>query len=222
MRRTILILLTLGLSLALWAQIENGNITGRVTDPTGAVVVGAQVTVTQTAMNFETVTVTNEEGLYRALNLRPGPYRITITAPGFKKLVRDGIDLRIGQTLAVNLVLEVGTLTESIEVRAQAQLLESETSATGATLRGDYFYSLPNYQKHPQAVLFFTPGVTFASNAFTGSMSGLQVNGLGHGTLGVFEDGAIGTMGARGAGFINETIANSIEDIKVITTALPA
>jgi len=134
MRKTILILLSLGLSLALWAQIENGNITGRVTDPTGAVVVGAQVTVTQTAMNFETVTVTNEEGLYRALNLRPGPYRITITAPGFKKLVRDGIDLRIGQTLAVNLVLEVGTLTESIEVRAQAQLLESETSATGATL----------------------------------------------------------------------------------------
>jgi hypothetical protein len=222
MRKTILILLSLGLSLALWAQIENGNITGRVTDPTGAVVVGAQVTVTQTAMNFETVTVTNEEGLYRALNLRPGPYRITITAPGFKKLVRDGIDLRIGQTLAVNLVLEVGTLTESIEVRAQAQLLESETSATGATLRGDYFYSLPNYQKHPEAVLFFTPGITFASNAFTGNMGSLQVNGLSYGTLGVFEDGAIGTMGTRGGGFIDETIANSIDDIKVITTALPA
>src|ERR1051325_8255608 len=95
------------LALPLCGQIDNGNLTGRVTDPSGAAIVSAQVTVTQTEMNFETVTTTNEEGLYRALNLRPGPYRIVVVAPGFKKLVRDGIDLRIGQTLSVNVSLEV-------------------------------------------------------------------------------------------------------------------
>jgi hypothetical protein len=100
--------------LPLCAQIDNGNITGRVTDPTGAVIPGAQVTVTQTAMNFETVAQTNEEGLYRAVQLRPGPYRITVTAQGFKRLVRDSIELRMGQTLQVNLSLEVGAVSDSI------------------------------------------------------------------------------------------------------------
>ncbi|MCX6626009.1 MAG: carboxypeptidase-like regulatory domain-containing protein, partial [Candidatus Solibacter sp.] len=72
--------------LPLCAQIDNGNITGRVTDPSGAVIAGAQVTVTQTAMNFEAVAQTNEEGIYRAQSLRPGPYRVSVTAAGFKNL----------------------------------------------------------------------------------------------------------------------------------------
>jgi len=92
MRFAVLAML-LSASLPLWGQIDNGNITGRVTDPTGAAIVGAQVTVTQTEMNFETLTTTNEEGLYRALNLRPGPYRVTVLAPGFKKMVRESIEL---------------------------------------------------------------------------------------------------------------------------------
>ena len=204
------------------AQIDNGNITGRVMDSTGAVIPGARVTLMQTEMNFETQVTANEEGLYRALNLRPGPYRITFVVDGFKKLVRENIDLRVSQTLAVDARLDVGTVAESMEVTSQAALLETETSAAGATLAGDYFYSLPNYQRHPQAVLLFTPGISFASNAFTGNMSGMQVDGLNYGAIGVFEDGAIGTMGTRGNGFITETVANSIEDIKVLTSALPA
>src|SRR5450631_2814588 len=82
----------------LCAQLDNGNITGRVTDPTGAVIAGADVTVTQTAMNFETVAKTNAEGMYRAQSLRPGPYRITVSAPGFKRLIRASLDLRAGET----------------------------------------------------------------------------------------------------------------------------
>ncbi len=89
--------------LPLCAQMDNGNITGRVTDPTGASVVGAQITITQTETNFESKATSNEEGIYRALNLRPGPYRITAVAQGFKQLVRESVELRINQTLAVNL-----------------------------------------------------------------------------------------------------------------------
>jgi hypothetical protein len=222
MRIGVVAVLALALAAPGFPQIDNGNITGRVTDPSGAPIVGAQVTVTQTEMNFETLATSNEEGIYRALNLRPGPYRVTIVAQGFKKLVRGSIDLRVGQTLAIDAKLEVGAVSDSIEVTAKAALLETETSATGATLAGDYFYSLPNYQRHPQAALLFTPGVTFASNQFTGSVSGMNVDGLGYGSIGVFEDGAIGTMGSRGNGFIAETVANSIEDMKVLTTALPA
>jgi hypothetical protein len=215
---------SLAIAVPLIAQIDNGNITGRVTDPSGAAIVGAQVTLLQTAMNFETAATTNEEGIYRALSLRPGPYRITVAANGFKKLVRDDIDLRISQTLGVNLSLEIGSLSDSIEVSAKAQLLDTETSSSGATLAGEYFYSLPNYQHHPQMVLLFTPGISFGSNQYTATMSGMSVDGIGSGDVGYFEDGTLGTMGGRSQQQITntETVLNSIEDIKVFTSAMPA
>ena len=218
--RIVAVIALLAASLPLSAQIDNGNITGRVTDPTGAAIAAAQVTVTQTETNFETPSVANEEGLYRAFNLRPGPYRVTVVAPGFKKAVRSGLDLRGGQTLAVDMKLEVGAVNESVEVTAKSTLLDTETSSTGATLTGDYFYSLPNYQRHATAVLLFTPGVTFDSNHYTKSLGGMTIDGIGSGGMGYFEDGASATMGARGDN--SETLASTIEDIKVYTSAMPA
>jgi hypothetical protein len=206
-------------ALPVCAQIDNGNITGRVTDPTGAVIAGAQVIVTQTAMNFETVTQTNEEGIYRAQSLRPGPYRITITATGFKRLVRENLELRMNETMAVNATLEVGAVTESVEVTASAALLETETSATGTVVVGDYFYRLPNYQRNVKGILYFTPGLTYSGFAYTGSMSNFHVNGLRTAYIGFFEDGMLGTIGD---GMTTDTIINTIDDIKVLTSTLPA
>jgi len=219
MRIAVLAVLLLATS-PLRAQIDNGNITGRVTDPTGASIVGAQVTVTQTDMNFETVATTNQEGIYRALNLRPGPYRLTVVASGFKKFVRDNVELRVNSTLAVDATLEVGAVNESVEVSAKTQLLETETSSSGTNMPGDYFYNLPNYQKHATATLLFTPGVTFGSNQYTKGLSGLTIDGLPSGVMGYFEDGALATLGSRGDN--SETVADSIEDIRVFTSAMPA
>ena len=146
------------LALPLCAQIDNGNITGRVTDPTGAVIAGAKVTVTQTDMNFETAATTNAEGIYWARNLRPGPYRVTVVAQGFKKLVHEGIDVSISQTLEINAALEVGALADSVEVTTNAVQLETETSSTRRQVPGDYFYAFPEYQRNTKAVLFYTPG----------------------------------------------------------------
>src|SRR6185312_6672516 len=139
MNKVVLAMLLMA-SSSLFAQIDNGNITGRVTDATGAVIVGAKVTVVQTDTNFETAATTNSDGLYRALNLKPGPYRVTVVAPGFKKAVHSGVDLRINSTDAVDFVLEIGAVTESVDVKATAQLLDTETSSSGTTVEGDYFY----------------------------------------------------------------------------------
>ena len=210
----------LAAALPVFGQIDNGNITGRVTDPSGAAVVSAQVTLTQTETNFETAAVTNQEGIYRALSLKPGPYRITIVAAGFKKLIRDSVELRVNSTLAVDEKLEIGGLNQSVEVAAGAQLLDTETSSSGASMQGDYFYNLPNYQRHATATLLFTPGVTFGSNQYTKGLSGLTIDGLGSGVMGYFEDGVMATLGARGDN--SETVADSIEDIRVFTSAMPA
>ena len=111
-----LIALVLVLAMPVLAQNNTGIISGRVTDPTGAVVPGAQITVTQTDTNVDNVSETNSEGLFRVPSLRDGPYKVTVTATGFKKAVREGFSLRIGENLNVELTLDVGAVTETIQV----------------------------------------------------------------------------------------------------------
>ena len=113
-----LIALVLLLAMPVLAQNNTGIISGRVTDQSGAVVPNAQITVTQTDTNVEAASATNSDGLYRVPSLRDGPYRVTVTAAGFKKAVRDGLTLRIGENLNVEMTLEVGAVSEAVEVTA--------------------------------------------------------------------------------------------------------
>src|ERR1039457_2980589 len=118
-----LVALTFLLAPRGFAQIDTGVISGRVTDPSGAVVPGAQITVIQSE--------TNSDGAYRVPSLRPGPYKVSVTAAGFKASVRDGLTLRIGENLGLHLKLDVGAVTESINVTNSLQILETQTSSTG-------------------------------------------------------------------------------------------
>ena len=102
---------------------------------------------------------TNSDGLFRVPSLINGPYKVTITAAGFKKQVRDGLTLRIGENLNVEVKLEVGSVSESVEVTSALPLLETQTSSTGQVMEGDYFYKLPNYQHWSKGVLYYTPQV---------------------------------------------------------------
>src|SRR3954454_14382176 len=116
-------LLCVSAFLPLHAQINTGTITGTVTDPSGAVTPNVRVTVVQTDTNFESRAVTNSEGLYRVQSLQPGLYRVTFEAAGVKRVVQNGIDLHTGDVLPVNVKMEVGQLTESVQVSAAGTLL---------------------------------------------------------------------------------------------------
>src|SRR5580658_6587657 len=89
--------------LTAFGQAGTGTITGTITDPAGAVVAGVPVEVRNTDTNVAYPTVTTATGLYTVVRLPLGPYSVTVTAPGFKKLTRSGIDLAAGQTLALDL-----------------------------------------------------------------------------------------------------------------------
>ena len=116
------------------AQLGVATITGRITDGSGAVVGGATIVVTNTDTNFSYNTVTNAEGIFRVPSLQPGPYRVSVEASGFKRHVRENLDLRAGFTLPVDAVLEVGAISEQVRVTGEAALLETETSATGTDM----------------------------------------------------------------------------------------
>jgi len=221
-RRTQGLLLTLALFLfaAPVLSQDTANLTGIVTDPTGAVVVGAKVTVTNVATNLETATETNSEGIYRVSFLRPGAYRVTISAAGFKRFIRENVTLSVGATVPVNASLEIGTVADTVEVRAAIPLLETETSATGTLVKGDYFYRMPLYQRWSRSILYLTPGVNVSGFGWGGDLGGFHINGNASGEIGFFEDGIFGVR--PGATMTTETIQNTIDEIKVLTTALPA
>ncbi|MCX6628136.1 MAG: TonB-dependent receptor [Candidatus Solibacter sp.] len=203
-----------------WAQ-DTGVLSGTVADSSSAVVVGAQVTAINVANNFETTTETNSDGLYRIPFLRPGIYRVKITAPGFKTFIRENVELRVGATLPIDGLMEIGALAESVQVTAAVPLLETETSTTGTIVNGEYFARMPLYQRHSRAVLYLTPGVNASGLAYAGSLGGFSINGGATGNIGYFEDGMLGVQ-PSGGGNTTDTILSTIEEAKVITTTLPA
>src|SRR5262249_32213753 len=110
---------------------STAQISGVVTDQSSAILPGVEVTVTQTETGLMRSAITNETGAYVLPNLPVGPYRLEATLPGFRTYVRTGIILQVGNNTAVNVLLEVGQVSETVEVQANAMLVE--TRATGVS-----------------------------------------------------------------------------------------
>ena len=118
---TALLLLSLAsFTSALRAQSTNASLTGRVTDPSKAVIVDAKVAAISAATNLRYETATNGSGEYYLANLPPGPYRIEIEKPGFKKLIKPDVILHVQDALDIDFEMAVGSASDSITVEAGA------------------------------------------------------------------------------------------------------
>ena len=152
-------LLTLFSLLHLSAQEFRGTILGRVVDTTNAVVPNTGITVTNTATNASFNTQTGEDGSYLAPFLLPGPYRVTAEMAGFRKAVRDGIEVRVQDRLTIDFTLEVGTTFESIEVTASAPLLEASTASMGQVIDNRQVVAMPLNGRNSYLLTRLAPGV---------------------------------------------------------------
>ncbi len=110
-----------------FAQLDRGGISGVVTDSSGAVVAGARVTVTNTAMGTQNSTVSTGAGGYTVPQLPAGEYYVTVVATGFSQLIRNGITVSVGQTATIDLKLTVGQATTTVTVTANAPLLQTDS-----------------------------------------------------------------------------------------------
>jgi len=173
-------------SIAALAQIGTSTITGRVTDSTGAIAPNVTVSIVQKSTNFSYSAVTNSDGLYRVPSLQPGEYRVTFEAPGFKKGLRDDVDLRTGDTLAVDMVMQVGQVNESVEVTGVGQLLQTETSATGTVMSGNVLYEMPLYQRYINSTLTLVPGMQSGGFAYGGDLGAFHLSGQRSGAIGIY------------------------------------
>ena len=209
-------------ALPAFCQLETGTFSGRVNDPSGAVVPNASVSVVDTETNFTSETKTNSEGLYRMPSLQPGPYRMTVQAAGFKQTVHEGLELHVAETQEVNVQVEIGVATESVRVTGETPQLETETSVTGQTLEGDYLQKLPLYQRYVEDVYFLTPNIDMQGIAYGGNLQGFHIDGLSDSKVGFFQDGVYSVSNNGGTIYTAQTIQSTVEEVKVLSTILPA
>ena len=117
----------LGCAGNLFSQaVASAEATGRVTDPSGSSVSGATVKMIETARGVVHETTSNETGLYTLPNLPVGSYRLEATAPGFKSYIQTGIELQVNNHVQLNVPLQLGAVSESVEVSAGAELVETQ------------------------------------------------------------------------------------------------
>ncbi len=153
-------LLSLGmLALPALAQETRGAIQGRVSDPSGAAIVGAQVRAANAATGIEVTAQTNESGNYVLPYLVPGIYKVQAQAQGFKQSIRDGIELRINDRVDVNIELQLGQMSESVEVHVDTPLLDTATSALGQVVDQQRVVDLPTFGGSVMVLVQLAPGV---------------------------------------------------------------
>jgi hypothetical protein len=207
------------------AQEFRGSITGQVTDTSGAVVPGAQVTVTNVATNTSTSTITDEKGGYTVLYLAPGQYSLSVEITGFKKLVRQGIEVRVGDKLTLDLVLEVGGMTETLSVTASAPLLETTSASAGQVIDGRRISELPLSDGNPFVLSRLAAGIAYTGdlkfsrpfdNAGTSSIVADGAPGGNEFTL----DGSPNMASGRRVAFVPP--ADAVQEFKVVTASFDA
>jgi hypothetical protein len=162
--------LCLGLSVActgvLRAQSTNASITGRVTDPSKALIVGAKVAAVSSETSFRYEAASNGSGEYYLTNLPPGTYLIEIEKTGFKKLVKPDVILHVQDTLEINFQMTLGSASETITVEAGAPLVNTESATVSTVIDHTFVDNLPLNGRSFQTLIMLTPGVVVTATAF--------------------------------------------------------
>ena len=216
------------MQFAAHAQSVRGSMAGNVTDPTGAVIAGAQISARNTATGVSLDTTSTSAGSYRFPELPLGTYDVTASAAGFGTQVQHGVQITIGSTSALNLILAPGGGATTVNVDASAPTVETESSDVGGTVDAKQIVELPlalggvGALRSPEAFEFLLPGTTGPGTAnsnngiFLSKISGGQEYGNE-----VLLDGASQTRSENGSSFDEE--APSVEALQEfkITTAIP-
>ena len=149
----------LALTTSVGAQIGSGALTGDVVDRTGAAVPGAAVTVVAVETNLSRTVVTDQNGTYYVQGLAPGAYRARVELSGFGPLTRDGIRLATGETVRLDLQLQLGELTEALTVTGDAPLLRSDSAGLGHVVDNRKIMDLPLNGRSFISLASLVPGV---------------------------------------------------------------
>ncbi len=214
----VLIIALVGATAAL---AQTASITGRVTDPNGAVVPGVHVTAMSRDSGLATEGSTNQDGYYSLTSLQPGSYDLSLSKQGFAQEREDGLQLQVQQVARLDFKLKIGAMTEKIEVTAEAPLVESEGTATGQVIPASQVQELPLLGRNPYALAMLVPGVRpdqGANNLPVDQISSVSysINGQRASANEFLLDGAPNTAAAQGQPVLNPN-PDMVQEFKVET-----
>ncbi|MCU1285963.1 MAG: TonB-dependent receptor [Acidobacteriales bacterium] len=219
-RVTLAVMLTLAfvLSLPLAAQDATGKVVGTVTDPQGAVVPGAKVTVTNTATSVTRETTSGSDGTYMVSALPIGNYTVTVQKDGFTKAVSSAQQLFINQNMRVDMKLALGASTEVVEVQAQGAGVETINSTLGQSVTSRPLVNLPLNGRNVFNLALLQPGVTEANNPGNGSGGpGFSIAGARSDSITYLLDGGMNNNLLNNAPVYNPN-PDSIAEFKILTS----
>jgi hypothetical protein len=182
-------LLFLLFTLSAFGQAATAELSGTVTDSTGALVANAKVTATNAETGISRGATTSQSGTYVITLLPPGVYNLSVEAPGFRKSIQNNIELRVNQHAEINTQLQVGDVSEAVEVQAAAPLLESQSSSLGTVVDTRLTEDLPLNGRNFVQLATLTPGVNGTGFSVAGTiMSGTRPDDRRPGTE-IFSNG---------------------------------
>lgn len=203
------------------AQEFRATISGRVLDSSGAAVPSAKIQATNIANSEVSNATSDTSGAYTVPFLRPGQYKMTVTAQGFKTFNRENITLQVGQIAGIDVTLEVGALTESINVTAEAALLETQTASRQAIINTKQVSEMPLNSRNPFMLGAMMSGVTFRGAAIwqrpfdNGAIAQWSVNGGRESNNEFMLDGAPNNGQAGGNNIAYVPIVDAVQEFSV-------
>ena len=200
------------------AQLYTGSVTGVVTDPSGAAVASAKVSLVDQDKGYSFNATTDSEGRYLLRSIPPGTYRITVEAQGFQTQRQEGIKVDVTQNVSVNLSLKVGAVNEVMEVKANAVQLQTEDAVTGQVVNRKFVNDLPLNGRNFIDLTYLAPGVTETNVPGTSGGVNFNSNGGRNSTADILIDGASATNFEQNSGLQTlpyEPSVDSVEEFKV-------
>jgi Carboxypeptidase regulatory-like domain len=215
-------------TISVLAQTTNGNIQGTITDPSGAVIEGATVTARNVDTGLTLTAATSNAGFYALANVPPGRYSISIQGPNLKKYVREGVTVQTAATVALDIQMQLGGVSESVTVSADATQLETETSDVGATVQQSLVQNLPlevnGTVRNPVQFITLVPGFVgnVGNNPGDNSTDDFKVNGGQEGGTDFLVDGVSISLVSPNTQMNKGVSTDGVEEFKVLQSNFSA
>src|SRR5262245_18648752 len=208
------------LALGAVAQVQNGQFTGTVTDPSGAAIANAKVTVTNEGTNLSVTTTTNQTGNFTANQLPVGSYKITVEAPGFKTASSTKLELNAGTIQHADFKLQVGQTQEVVEVSGEVQQVNTEDSKLATTVTSTQVENLPLNGRNIFDLIQMSPGAVNVRGVVSENGANTVVNGLRENFNGFLVNGA-SNKGLSG-GAVNQPVEDTVQEFQQLTLNMSA